>query len=326
MEEQNQIRIYQTEDGLIQIDVLVDYETVWLKQSDIVKLFNSSKANISEHISNIFKEGELSKNSVVRKFRTTASDNKQYQITHYNLDVIISVGYRVKSKRGTQFRIWANKILKEFILQGYSLNEKILKEKESELNNLKYSIGLIQKLTKSQFLSEDEVLSLINVITRYTKALDILDQYDHQSIQVKNSITEDKYSLIYSDALKVILHLKEKFKSSELFGKEKDQSFMSSISTIYQTFDGKELYPGVELKAANLLYFLVKNHSFIDGNKRIAASIFLWFLFKNGILYDNDNKKIIDDTALVGITLMIAESNPKEKDLIINVLMNLLVK
>jgi len=329
MQEKNQIQIYQTDDGQILVDVIVDKETVWLSLNQISNLFDRDKSVISKHIRNVFQEEELQFDSTVAKFATVQIEGdreiKRF-IEYYNLDVIISVGYRVKSKRGTQFRIWANKILKDYILRGYSLNEKMLKEKEETLKSLKFSIDLIEKLTQNHLVTEDEVYSLLSVLSKYSRALDLLDGYDHQSLVEKNSLTKDFYNLNYTDAISVIEKLKEKFGGSNLFGREKDNSFLSSISTIYQTYDGEELYPGVELKAVNLLYFLVKNHSFVDGNKRIAASIFLWYLFKNRALFDSDNEKIIDDSALVGITLMIAESNPKDKKLIINVLMNLLIK
>lgn len=326
MEEQNKIQIYQAEDGQIRLDVRIEDDTVWLTQANMVHLFETTKQNVSLHISNIFKEGELEKKSVVKDYLTTASDGKSYKVKYFNLDVIISVGYRVKSKRGTQFRIWANSVLKEYLRKGFALNSQLIKEKEEIFKNLRYSIGLIERLNRSNSLTQDETLSLLDVVSRYVQALDILDQYDHQSVKEKRSSSNDSYLLTYEDAVAVINHLIEKFSSSNLFGREKDDSFKGSISNIYQTFNGEELYPGAELKAVNLLYFLVKNHSFVDGNKRIAAAIFLWFMHKNSLLFDDFGNKKIDDSALVGITLMIAESNPKEKNLIINILMNLLNK
>lgn len=328
MDKQDKIELYETEDGQIQIEVRVDEDTVWLTLNQISTLFGRDKSVISRHINNVFKENELDSQLTVAKFATVQQEGIRIierQIDYFNLDVIISVGYRVKSKRGTQFRIWANKVLKDYILKGFALNENLLKEKEDRFISLKYSVELINSLTSIGNLFEDEVLSLLNVLSRYAKALDILDKYDHQSIPAKKSKTNDIYSLTYEDAVKVIDKLKEKFASSKLFGKEKDKSFLSSISQIYQTFDGKELYPGVELKSVNLLYFLVKNHSFIDGNKRIAAAIFIWFLYKNNILFRSDGRRILDDNALVGLALMIAGSNPKEKDLIIKIVMNLLI-
>lgn len=327
MNEQNQIEIYQSDDGQIQLDVRIEEETVWLTLNQISYLFARDKSVISRHIRNVYKEKELIKDSTVAKYATVQTEGGrqiQREIEFYNLDVIISVGYRVKSKRGTQFRIWANRILKEFLQKGFALNEKILKLKDEKFRSLQDSIALIERLGKSEFLSEDETHSLLDVITKYVKALDLLDAYDHQYVSEVKSISEDKYQLNFDDAFQVVTQLKEKFASSALFGKEKDESFRSSIATIYQTFEGNELYPGAELKAANLLYFLVKNHSFVDGNKRIAAAVFLWFMFKNGLLIDGNGNKMIDDSALVGITLMIAESKPKEKDLIVNIILNLL--
>ena len=324
MDEKNKIEIYKTKDGQIQLDVFVDEETVWLTQANMVQLFQTSKQNVSLHINNIFKEGEIEKKGVVKDYLTTASDGKTYKVKYFNLDVIISVGYRVKSKRGTQFRIWANSILKDYVLNGYALNKKLLNEKQDKLKNLHYAVSVIDKLDKSNILTEDETHSLLNLLSKYVNALDVLDAYDHRTLKEKQDFTKDKYKLTKKDAVNVIKKLREKFNSSELFGREKDKSFESSVSNIYQTFEGKELYPGSERKAANLLYFLVKNHSFADGNKRIAAAIFLWFMYKNNLLFDEYGNKRIDDSALVGLTLMAAESNPKDKEQIINVILNLL--
>lgn len=276
-----EIILFKAPDGGLALDVKLEEETVWLTQAQMVKLFENTKQNISLHINNIFKEGELLKNSVVKEYLTTASDGKRYKTNYYNLDVIISVGYRVKSKRGTQFRIWANKILKEYLIKGYALNELKLKEQTERLRDLEKLIDNFSAVAEKYQLEQDVFSGILKVVSDYTRALDLLDQYDYQSLSIKGTTKEEPFKISYNKAKKVIEELKNKFGSSYLFGKEKDNSFKSSITTIYQTFGGRELYPSVEEKAANLLYFVIKNHSFVDGNKRIAASIFLWFLDKN---------------------------------------------
>lgn len=327
MMENNQIVIYQTADGETSIDVTIDQETIWLTQSQIVDLFQSSKANISEHIKHIFNSNELNPEATVRKIRTVRKEGKRNisrELEHYNLDMIISVGYRVNSLRGTQFRIWANKILKEYLTQGYSLNEKRLQEKSQQFEALKQTVRLMGNVLGTQDLSSDEANGLLKVITDYTYALDVLDKYDHRNLTIEAIHTQQVFIATYEEAMKAIQGLKDKFGGSSLFGNEKDESFQSSIATIYQSFDGQELYPSVEEKAANFLYFVVKNHSFSDGNKRIAAFLFVWFLEKNGILYREDGSKRIADNALVALTLMIAESKPDEKDIIAQVVVNLI--
>lgn len=323
----DQIIIYQTEDGETSIDVTLDQDTVWLTQSQMIELFQSSKQNISLHINNIFKEGELEREATVKESLTVQNEGKRAvkrRIEQYSLDVIISVGYRVKSRRGTQFRIWASKILKEYLTKGYSLNEKRLREKSQQFEALKQTVRLMGNVIGTQELSSDEANGLLKVITDYTYALDILDKYDHRKLTIEAIHTQQAFIATYKEAMKAIQGLKDKFGGSRLFGNEKDESFRSSIATIYQSFDGKELYPSVEEKAANFLYFVVKNHSFSDGNKRIAAFLFVWFLEKNNILYREDGAKRIADNALVALTLMIAESKPEEKDIIVQVVVNLI--
>ncbi len=326
MNTQNPIEIYAAEDGQAQLQVRLDDNTVWLTQAQMVALFDKSKKTISEHINNVFKEGELEKNQVVRNFRTTASDGKNYQVNHYNLDVIISVGYRVKSRRGTQFRIWATNVLRDYLVQGYALNERRLKEQQKYINNLQQAIQMISDLPERKELSSDEASSILKVLQEYAYALDILDQYDHQKVAVRDTESGEVYRLTYKEAIAQIRKWREKHGASSLFGNEKDDSFKSSVDTIYQTFDGIDLYPSVEEKAAHLLYFVVKNHSFSDGNKRIAAGMFVWFLDKNNLLYKADGSKRVADNALVALTLMIAESKANEKELIINVVVNLINK
>ncbi|GEP96155.1 cytochrome c [Chitinophaga cymbidii] len=254
----------------------------------------------------------------------TASDGKTYKAKYYNLDIILSVGYRVNSKNATQFRIWANKILKEYLTQGYSLNEKHLQEKSQQFEALKQTVRIMSNVLSAQELSSDEANGLLKIITDYTYALDVLDKYDHRNLTIEATHKQQAFIATYAEAMKAIQGLKDKFGGSSLFGNEKDESFQSSIATIYQSFDGQELYPSVEEKAANFLYFVVKNHSFSDGNKRIAAFLFVWFLEKNHILYREDGSKRIADNALVALTLMIAESKPEEKDIIAQVVVNLI--
>lgn len=325
--EANQIIIYQTKDGETGIDIKLENETVWLTQAQLVDLFQSSKANISEHIKQIFQSGELDKGPTVRNFRTVGKEGERIvarNLVHYNLDIIISVGYRVNSKKGTQFRIWANKILKEYLIKGYAINEKRLKEQAEQLANLKSTVNLLSNVLKSKELNSDEANGLLNVVTDYAYALDILDKYDHQQLEIEGTTTKQLFVINYVEAIKAIKNLKDKFGGSSLFGNQKDDSFKGSINNIYQTFDGIDLYPSLEEKAANLLYFVVKNHSFSDGNKRIAAYLFIWFLDRNGLLYRADGTKRIADNALVALTLMIAESKPVEHEIMIKVIVNLI--
>ncbi|MVT11050.1 virulence protein RhuM/Fic/DOC family protein [Chitinophaga tropicalis] len=325
--ENNQIVIYQTSDGETSIDVTLDQDTVWLSQNQMAELFQSSKQNISLHINNIFNEGELERNATVKESLTVQNEGKRAikrKIDQYSLDVIISVGYRVKSKRGIQFRIWASKVLKEYLIKGYALNEKRLHEQKQQFEALKQTVRLMGNIAGTQELSTNEATGLLKVITDYTYALDVLDKYDHRNLKIEAIHLHESFVFTYEEATKAIYGLRNKFGGSNLFGNEKDESFRSSISTIYQSFGGQELYPSIEEKAAHLLYFVVKNHSFSDGNKRIAAFLFVWFLEKNNILYRENGSKRIADNALVALTLMIAESKPDEKDIIVQVVVNLI--
>lgn len=318
------ILIYQLDDGKTEINVQLDNETVWLNLNQIVDLFGRDKSVISRHINNIFKEQELQKDSVVAKNATTASDGKTYQVDYYNLDVIISVGYRVKSKRGTEFRIWANQIIKEYLIKGYSINEKRLAQHNEQLKELQESVKILGNVLNYKVLTNDESFGLLKIISDYAYALDILDQYDYQRLEIKDTTERETYQLSYEDAIKQIQTAKRVHGNSDLFGREKDDSFKSSVSTIYQTFGGQDLYPSIEEKASNLLYFITKNHSFSDGNKRIAAFLFLYFLERNGILFDRNGNKRIADNTLVALTLMVAVSRPEEKDTMTKVIVNLI--
>ncbi|OGP86488.1 MAG: cytochrome C biogenesis protein CycH [Deltaproteobacteria bacterium RBG_16_58_17] len=327
-EPRGEIVIYRAKDGKAALEVKLKEETVWLSQAQMGQLFDKNKRTISEHINNLFREGELIENTVVRNFRTTAADGKSYQVEYYNLDVIISVGYRVKSQRGTQFRIWATQVLKDHILKGYSINEKRLQEQNARFLELQKTVGLMQRVMEGRELARDEATGLLQVITDYSYALSLLDQYDHQQLKIRHLTKKKPFFLTYEAARRAIDKLGEQSKKKgrlvTLFGREKDQSFKGSLGAIYQTFDGKEVYPSIEEKAAHLLYFVVKNHSFIDGNKRIGAFLFIWFLDAGGILYAGDGSKRIGDNALVALTLMIAESRPEDKDIIIKVIVNLI--
>lgn len=320
------VEIYQLEDGSAKLNVQLDKDTVWLNLNQMVKLFERDKSVISRHINNVFKENELAKDSVVAKNATTATDGKTYWVDYYNLDVIISVGYRIKSKTGTQFRIWANRILKEYLIKGYSLNEEKLKQKTEQLKELQESVKLLGDVLNYKVLTNDESIGLLKIISDYAYALDILDQYDYQSLEIKDTSGKETYRLTYDEAMLQINLAKKVHGNSELFGHEKDDSFQSSISTIYQTFEGQDLYLSIEEKAANLLYFITKNHSFTDGNKRIAAFLFLYFLERNRVLFDAKGNKRIADNTLVALTLMIAVSKPEEKETMTKVIVNLINK
>ena len=321
---QNQIAIFQTEEGRSQVEVNVIDETVWLSQAQMCVLFDKNKRTVSEHIRNIFKEGELQEQAVVRNFRTTAADGKSYTVYHYNLDVIISVGYRVKSLSGTQFRIWANNILKQYLIQGYALNEEKLKVEQEKLNDLKRTIALSSRLFQTENLSASQSQGILAILEKYSHALTVLDDYDHQRLTIDGTQALGHPKISYEEAIGQIQLWRDKEKLGGLFGNEKDDSFKGSLATIYQTFGGVELYPSIEEKAANLLYFIVKNHSFSDGNKRIAAAIFVWFLERHQYLYNASGEKRIADNALVAFTLLIAESKPDEKETIVKVIINLI--
>ena len=290
--EEDKIVIYQTEDGQTQIDVRLENETVWLNTNQMALLFEREDSNIRRHIINVFKDGELEKDNNVHFLHVNGIKKP---VPFYNLDVIISVGYRVKSKRGTAFRIWARKVLKEYMVKGYAVNERIRHEQIGELRQL---VGMLGRTLQNQSLSTEENRALFEVVTDYTYALDTLDNYDYERLTIEKTTKEEPFHATYENAMKEIQRLREKFGGSALFGNEKDDSFKSSIGQIYQTFGGEELYPSVEEKAAMLLYLVTKNHSFSDGNKRIAATLFLWFLNNNGILYREDGSKRLADNTL----------------------------
>ena len=317
--EQNKIIIYQTEDGQTQIDVRMENETVWLSANQMAILFGRDEKTIRKHINNVFTENEVSKDINTHFLRV---DGVKQPVAFYTLDVIISVGYRVKSQRGVQFRQWANQVLKQYLIRGYAVNQRIHSEQIAELRQLVQMVG--RTIQNQQIEPNDENQALFDIVVDYTYALDTLDDYDYQRLRLAETTQEDKFHATYENAMEAIKALRDKFGGSSLFGNEKDDSFKSSIGQIYQTFGGEELYPSVEEKAAMLLYLVTKNHSFSDGNKRIAATLFLWFLNNNGILYRPDGTKRLADNTLVALTLMIAESKTEEKDVMVKVVVNLI--
>ena len=328
MDNNNQIIIYQTADNQTQIDVRMENDTVWLTQAQMADLFQKDRTVISRHIRNVFKEGELDESLVCAKFALPKKYGRrkgymqEAEATIYNLDVIISVGYRVKSQRGVQFRQWANRVLKQYLIKGYAINERLRHEQISELRQLVQVVG--RTLQHREQENTIETQDLLDVVVDYTYALDTLDNYDYERLTIDKTTKVAAFHATYENAMEQIQRLRDKFGASILFGNEKDDSFKSSIGQIYQTFDGDELYPSVEEKAAMLLYLVTKNHSFSDGNKRIAATLFLWFLNNNHLLYHSDGSKRIADSTLVALTLMIAESKTEEKDVMVKVVVNLI--
>lgn len=323
------IVLYTTDDGNTQLEVKLEQDTVWLTQSQMADLFGRDRTVITRHIRNIFKEGELDETLVCAKSaqpkRYGRRDNyiQVSETTFYNLDVIISVGYRVKSINGTKFRIWASALIKQYLIKGYAID----KHRLDHYDELKDVVRLMSRaLTLQDKVSEGEYAGLFNVISDYVYALDTLDRYDYQTLHIERTTKEEPFRATYENAMEAINALKDKFGGSQWFANEKDDSFKSSIGQIYQTFAGEDLYPSVEEKAAMLLYLVVKNHSFSDGNKRIAAMLFLWFMEKNGILYSPEGRKRIADNTLVALTLMIAESRTEEKDIMVKVVVNLINK
>jgi prophage maintenance system killer protein len=291
------------------------------------EVFETSPENILMHLKNIFRDGELDENATAKDFLAVQTEGKrrvERNLKHYNLDAIISVGYRVSSKRAVQFRQWATQRLREYLVQGYSLNQRRLEAEQEKLAELRQAIALSSRLIHNKALSVDESQAILAILEKYSLALSVLDDYDHQRLQVVGTRMTAHPQIGYEEAMAQIALWREKENLGSLFGNEKDASFRSSLEAIYQTFDGKELYPSIEEKAANLLYFIVKNHSFTDGNKRIAAAIFVWFLQRHDFLYNAEGEKRIADNALVAFTLMIAESKPDEREMMVKVIINLI--
>ena len=324
---QDQIVIYKDENNAIQLEVRMDGEMIWLTRQQLATLFGRDYKTISKHINNALRE-ELADDVVVAKFANTTKHGamegktQTHEKEYFNLEMVTSVGYRVKSKRGVQFRKWANRVLKEYLVKGYVVNERIRKEQLGELRQL---VQVASRAISNQKIEKTvESQDLLNVVVDYTYALDTLDNYDYERLTIDKTTRQEKFHATYDNAMEEIARLRDKFGGSTLFGNEKDDSFKSSIGQIYQTFGGEELYSSVEEKAAMLLYLVTKNHSFSDGNKRIAATLFLWFMNNNGILYREDGSKRLSDNTLVALTLMIAESKTEEKDVMVKVVVNLI--
>ncbi len=321
----SEVAIYQSKDGSTRLEVQLQHETVWISLNQMAELFERDKSVISRHLNTIFKTGELDREATVAKNATVQTEGKRAvrrEIDYFNLDVIISVGYRVNSKSGIQFRQWATKVLREHLVQGYTINQQRFEEHAHKLYELQQAIDLLSRTLTTQQLVDETGKEILQVIGDYAYALTTLDRYDHGTLNIEATSGEATYILDYEKGISIVQSMKSDFHG--LFGLEKDQGFKSALGTIYQTFDGKELYPSAEEKAANLLYFIVKNHAFSDGNKRIAAAIFIYFLAGNAILYRKDGSKRLADNALVALTLLIAESKPEEKDTIVKVVVNLI--
>jgi prophage maintenance system killer protein len=319
------IIIYKSKEGP-KLEVRLQEDTVWLTQKQMALLFEKGIPTINEHIKNIFKEGELQENSVIRKSRITVSDGKNYETNFYNLDVIISVGYRVKSQRGTQFRIWATKTLKEHLVKGYTLNKKRLLQYQNSFQDLQETIAMLQEKTKQKLLAGQEQ-GILNLLSSYSKTLTLLEQYDNEKLILAKK-TKGKYVVQYDEVRILIDEIKKdlivKNEASSLFGRESGDNFKAILKNIYQTFDNKELYPSLEEKAAHMLYLIIKDHPFIDGNKRIGSFLFIYYLDKNKYLYKTSGEKKINDNTLTALALLIAISEPGEKDKLIKIVTNLL--
>lgn len=315
--DRGEIVIYQPAEGGPTLEVRLEQDTIWLDAHQMAALFERNRTVIVRHIGNVYATGELSPESTCAKNAQVAADGKLRQMDRYNLDMIIAVGYRVNSKRGTQFRIWATRVIRDHLLKGYSVNER-------RLNELRQSLRLVEQVLDQGEVTLDQETALLHVVTDYAYALDLLDDYDHQRVTARPTRPDQAVGIRYEEALEIIGQLREKFGASALFGREKDDSLHSSLNAILQTFDGQDVYPSLEEKAAHLLYFLVKNHSFVDGNKRIAAALFLWFMQKNALLRREDGTKRIADNALVAMTLLIAVSLPVEKYVIVALVVNMI--
>ena len=318
--------LYRARDGRSAMDVRLTGETVWLSLNQMASLFDRDKSVVSRHLRNVFVTKELDRESVVAFFATTAADGKTYQVEFFNLDAILAVGYRVNSRRGTEFRIWSTQVLRDHLLAGYTLNEKRLQAQVARLSELQAAVDVMGRIIATKAITGTESEGLLKVIADYSLALRLLDQYDHQQLRLHGTTSAGNFILTYDAAQSAIERMAQTMGSAAagLFGREKDKGLASAIGAVYQTFSGLDLYPSTEEKAAHLLYFVVKNHAFVDGNKRIGAFLFIWFLDANGLLYRKDDSKRLADNALVALTLLIAESKPVEKDTICKVIVNLI--
>ncbi|MBF0548490.1 MAG: virulence protein RhuM/Fic/DOC family protein [Candidatus Riflebacteria bacterium] len=326
MENRGEIIIYQTPEGKTELEVRLEKGTLWLHQYQLADLFETDRTSILKHIQNIYETGELPKILTCAKFPQVQKEGNRLvsrQVLHYNLDMILSVGYRVNSKRGTHFRIWANTVLKEYLIKGYALNEERLKKREKEIQVLKTGIQLLERTITHQTHQFEEAKTLVNIIADFSIGLGILDDYDNKKLDDKGFSERESVFISYEEFKETIPRIRDEFNSS-LFGLEKDGSFQSSVRQMYQSFGGIDLYPTIEEKAAVLLYLIVKNHSFIDGNKRIGAALFLYFLNRNKMLYRKDGTTFFDGNTLASVTLMIAESKPEEMEIIKRIIISIL--
>ena len=316
-----EVVLYQAADGKVSLDVRLERESLWLSQRQMSDLFEKDTDTIGLHLRNIYSEGELVESATTEESSVVQTEGKRQvrrQVRLYNLDAVISVGYRVSSKRGTQFRIWATGVLRDHLVKGYSANA-------NRLRDLNRAVRLIADTARRGDLSGDEAKALLAVVGDYNQALGLLDDYDHQRVAKPKSAGAVTHALGYEEALRIVQQLRSRFGASDIFGVEKDSSLAGALGAIMQTFGGEDLYPGLEEKAAHLLYFVVKNHAFVDGNKRIAAALFLWFLERNRALLKDDGTLRVSNAALVALTLMIAESRPDEKEVLVRIVMHLLV-
>ncbi len=321
-----EIVIYTSADGKISLDAKLENETIWLTQDMMAKLFETTPQNITMHIKNIYEDEELEQNSTCKDFLQVRNEGKRTvsrKLTHYNLDMILSVGYRIKSKTAVQFRKWATSILKEYLIKGYAINQKALKEQQEKLTSLRQIIELLNRSMENQVETVEQAQNVSKILHQYVTGLNLLDDFDHKRLDTQGITKRKAIQISVDEFLDVIDKMKGDF-ASDVFAQPKDESFSSSVNQIYQTFGGNELYPTLEEKAATLLYLIVKNHSFLDGNKRIGASCFLYFMDKNGLLYDDLGCTIIDDATLFALTLLIAESKPEEMDTIKKVTVSIL--
>ena len=320
-----EIVIYTSDDGKVSLDTKLENDTIWLTQKDMAELFGVKTPAINKHLMNIYKEGELNQDatvSILEIVQKEGSRSVKRQKTFYNLDAIISVGYRVNSSRATQFRIWATNVLKEYLIKGYTINEKALKDKQEKIQTLQTTVNLLSRSLINQIESLDDAQQIAKILDNFAKGLDLLDNFDHKTLDANGVTQKEAVKIPIKEFLSVINEMKSEF-ASDVFANPKDDSFESSVNQIYQTFGGNDCYPTLEEKAAMLLYLITKNHSFSDGNKRIAASCFLYFLEKNGILYKN-NLPIIDNGTLFALTVLIAESNPKEMETMKQIVLSVL--
>jgi len=323
-----EIAIYKNQQNEVELKVKLEKETVWLSLDQMTVLFDRDKSVISRHIHNVFQEKELDKNSVVAKSATTAADGKIYQVIYYNLDVIISIGYRVKSQNGVKFRIWASRVLKRYLIQGYAINEKRLLETQSKFRELQDVIRFLQKQSKKELLI-GQGAEILNLLADYSKTMSLLGQYDKGNLLDKKG-QKAKFIIQFQDCVKIIISLKKelvnKKEVGDLFGQERNESFSGIVATLYQTFDKQELYPSIEDKASHILYLTIKDHPFSDGNKRIAAFLFVYFLDKSDYLFKKSGERKINDNTLTALSLLIAESDPKDKIIMIKIIKNLLTE